>query len=34
MIVHQLTPSAVPGDAVSAQAFAWRALLRLWGYDE
>jgi glycosyltransferase involved in cell wall biosynthesis len=33
MIVHQLTPSAVPGDAVSAQAFAWRSLLQLWGYD-
>jgi L-malate glycosyltransferase len=31
--VHQLAPSAVPGDAVTGQAFAWRSLLRLWGYD-
>ena len=32
-IIHQLTASAVPGDAVATQAFTWRALLRLWGYD-
>jgi glycosyltransferase involved in cell wall biosynthesis len=30
--VHQLLPAAVPGDAVTNQAFAWRELLANWGY--
>jgi hypothetical protein len=30
--VHQLLASAVPGDAVTDQAFAWRTTLRSWGY--
>ena len=30
--VHQLLASAVPGDAVTDQAFAWRTVLRWWGY--
>lgn len=29
--VHQLLASAVPGDAVTDQAFAWRTTLRSWG---
>jgi L-malate glycosyltransferase len=31
--VHQLLASAVPGDAVTDQAFAWRTLLRYWGHE-
>jgi glycosyltransferase involved in cell wall biosynthesis len=30
--VHQLVASAVPGDAVTDQAFAWRTVLRSWGH--
>jgi glycosyltransferase involved in cell wall biosynthesis len=30
--VHQLVASAVPGDAVTDQAFAWRTVLRYWGH--
>jgi len=30
--VHQLLPAAVPYDAITGQAFAWRDLLRRWGY--
>jgi glycosyltransferase involved in cell wall biosynthesis len=30
--VHQLLASAVPGDAVTDQAFGWRTVLRSWGY--
>jgi glycosyltransferase involved in cell wall biosynthesis len=30
--VHQLLASAVPGDAVTDQAFAWRTVLRYWGH--
>jgi glycosyltransferase involved in cell wall biosynthesis len=29
--VHQLLPAAVPYDAITGQAFAWRDLLRSWG---
>ena len=32
--VHQLLASAVPGDAVTDQAFAWRTVLRWWGHRE
>ena len=32
MIVHQLIPAATPADAVTGQAFAWRALLTSWGH--
>jgi glycosyltransferase involved in cell wall biosynthesis len=32
-VVHQLLPAASPNDAVTNQAFAWRALLREWGHD-
>jgi glycosyltransferase involved in cell wall biosynthesis len=31
--VHQLLPAAAPHDAITAQAFAWRDLLRNWGYE-
>jgi glycosyltransferase involved in cell wall biosynthesis len=31
--VHQLLPTASPHDAVTTQAFAWRDLLREWGYE-
>jgi len=31
--VHQLLPAAAPHDAITGQAFAWRDLLREWGYD-
>jgi glycosyltransferase involved in cell wall biosynthesis len=31
--VHQLVASAVPGDAVTDQAFAWRTVLRYWGHQ-
>jgi glycosyltransferase involved in cell wall biosynthesis len=31
--VHQLLASAVPGDAVTNQALAWRTVLRYWGYE-
>jgi glycosyltransferase involved in cell wall biosynthesis len=30
--VHQLLPAAQPRDAITGQAFAWRDLLRGWGY--
>lgn len=30
--VHLLLASAVPGDAVTDQAFAWRTVLRWWGH--
>jgi glycosyltransferase involved in cell wall biosynthesis len=30
--VHQLLASAVPGDAVTDQALAWRTVLRWWGH--
>ena len=30
--VHQLLPAAQPRDAITGQAFAWRDLLREWGY--
>jgi glycosyltransferase involved in cell wall biosynthesis len=32
-VVHQLLPSATPGDAVTDQAFAWRDLLAQWGHS-
>jgi glycosyltransferase involved in cell wall biosynthesis len=31
--VHQLIPAAAPYDAITAQAFAWRDLLRTWGHE-
>ena len=31
--VHQLLPAAQPRDAITGQAFAWRDLLRGWGYE-
>jgi glycosyltransferase involved in cell wall biosynthesis len=31
--VHQLLPTATPHDAITGQAFAWRDLLRAWGYE-
>jgi glycosyltransferase involved in cell wall biosynthesis len=31
--VHQLLPAAVPYDAITEQAFAWRDLLRGWGHE-
>jgi glycosyltransferase involved in cell wall biosynthesis len=31
--VHQILPAAVPHDAITEQAFAWRDLLRGWGYE-
>jgi glycosyltransferase involved in cell wall biosynthesis len=31
--VHQLLPTAAPHDAITGQAFAWRDLLRGWGYE-
>jgi L-malate glycosyltransferase len=31
--VHQLLPTAAPRDAITEQAFAWRGLLREWGYE-
>jgi glycosyltransferase involved in cell wall biosynthesis len=31
--VHQLLPTATPHDAITGQAFAWRDLLRGWGYE-
>ena len=31
--VHQVIPAATPGDAVTNQAFAWRALLAQWGHS-
>ena len=31
--VHQLLPTAAPHDAITGQAFAWRDLLRAWGYE-
>ena len=31
--VHQLLPTAAPHDAITGQAFAWRDLLREWGYE-
>jgi glycosyltransferase involved in cell wall biosynthesis len=30
--VHQLLPAAWPRDAITVQSFAWRDLLRRWGY--
>jgi glycosyltransferase involved in cell wall biosynthesis len=30
--IHQLLPAAQPRDAITGQAFAWRDLLRTWGY--
>jgi glycosyltransferase involved in cell wall biosynthesis len=33
MAVHQLLPAAVPYDAITGQAFAWRALLHGWGHE-
>jgi glycosyltransferase involved in cell wall biosynthesis len=30
--IHQLLPAAQPHDAITGQAFAWRDLLRGWGY--
>jgi L-malate glycosyltransferase len=30
--IHQLLPAAQPRDAITGQAFAWRDLLREWGY--
>ena len=30
--VHQLLPAAAPYDAITGQAFAWRELLRRWGW--
>jgi glycosyltransferase involved in cell wall biosynthesis len=32
-LVHQVVASVVPGDAVTDQAFAWRAALRAWGHQ-
>ena len=31
--VHQLLPAAAPHDAITAQAFGWRDLLREWGHE-
>ena len=31
--VHQILPAASPHDAITDQAFAWRDLLRGWGYE-
>jgi len=31
--IHQLLPAAAPRDAITGQAFAWRDLLRAWGYE-
>jgi len=31
--IHQLLPTAGPNDAITEQAFAWRDLLRAWGYE-
>ena len=31
-LVHQVVASVTPGDAVTDQAFAWRAALRTWGH--
>ena len=31
--VHQILPAAAPHDAITDQAFAWRDLLRGWGYE-
>jgi hypothetical protein len=31
--VHQLLPTTSPHDAITGQAFAWRGLLREWGYE-
>ena len=31
--IHQLLPAATPRDAITGQAFAWRDLLRTWGYE-
>jgi glycosyltransferase involved in cell wall biosynthesis len=31
--VHQILPAAAPHDAITDQAFAWRDLLRRWGYE-
>jgi glycosyltransferase involved in cell wall biosynthesis len=31
-LVHQIVASVTPGDAVTDQAFAWRAALRTWGH--
>jgi glycosyltransferase involved in cell wall biosynthesis len=31
--IHQLLPAAAPNDAITGQAFAWRDLLRGWGYE-
>ena len=31
--IHQLLPAAAPRDAITGQAFAWRDLLRTWGYE-
>jgi glycosyltransferase involved in cell wall biosynthesis len=31
--VHQILPAAVPHDAITEQGFAWRDLLRGWGYE-
>jgi glycosyltransferase involved in cell wall biosynthesis len=31
--VHQLLPAAAPHDAITAQALAWRDLLRNWGHE-
>jgi glycosyltransferase involved in cell wall biosynthesis len=31
--VHQILPAAAPHDAITTQAFAWRDLLRGWGYE-
>lgn len=32
-LVHQIVASVTPGDAVTDQAFAWRAALRSWGHQ-
>ena len=31
--IHQLLPAAAPRDAITGQAFAWRDLLRSWGFE-
>jgi L-malate glycosyltransferase len=31
--IHQLLPAAQPYDAITEQAFAWRDLIREWGYE-
>jgi glycosyltransferase involved in cell wall biosynthesis len=31
--VHQILPAAAPHDAITGQSFAWRDLLRTWGYE-